>query len=168
MRVTEAGNGLDVYEWRSFIVARFCRGSVLVDRRSSSIFELRHPAALALDILADHGGRMAEPWSTELCARVRASMPTVRDQLLGERELAPGEGVTVEGLDGQPLLRRIAEPSQWRTPANVSRSASDGVAIAGAILRVKEGALVVLTGQRRDARELAGGFEELGSDAIRA
>lgn len=153
-----------VYEWGALVAARFLQGSVVLDARSKSIFELAEPAAIALDVLADRAGWPAGAGSTESCAEVREVLPLVRRELLGEHALAPGEGVTVEGRRGLPLLRRFAEPAQWRAARGLGARPLGSVDVSAAMVRTGEGVLVIV-GDRRDVEQLAGGIVSLSADA---
>jgi hypothetical protein len=154
--------GPEVYAWSAFVVVRLDRGSVVLDQRSNCIFELGEAASLALDVLADRESWVTRGRSDDLCVSARESLPAIRRELLGERDLAPGQGLTVEGRTGEPLLRRLAEPPHWRTvPARVSSQRSPTVELAGGLVTLGSESLVVLAGRRRDARELAHGFAEM-------
>lgn len=155
-------DGAEVYAWGAFVVARFSRSAVVVNRRWGSIFELGQAAAVAVDLLTDRAER-PHGEVDGLGTNLVELLPRVQRELLGQRELAPGEGITLEGVTGEPLLRRQAEPAHWRGPAGgVSRALAAGrMALSGTILRVGTGVVAVLAGRRRDARDLAG----LGADS---
>jgi hypothetical protein len=152
---------IEIYAWGALVAARLERGSVVLDERTHSVVQLSETAALALDVLAD---RAPASGSDTAYPQIREALPTVRRELLGESVLAPGEGVTLEGRGGRPLLRRVAEPPHWRraTRARASRL----VEITACLVRLNDGVLVVLPGQRRGLAELRAGLAELGAAAL--
>ncbi len=152
------------YEWETFIVSRFLRGSIVLDARSQSAFELGEAAATALDTLSRraHWARGASFSEGSDCAR--EALFVVRRELFGQPVLRPGEAATFEGACGRPLLRRFAEPPSWRSARDLGDE--DGrLGVYAITVRVAAGALVVV-GKRGDVERFVVSAAALGVDAV--
>ncbi|MBN9166882.1 MAG: hypothetical protein J0I07_38480 [Myxococcales bacterium] len=143
-----------------FTVVRFERAAVVLDDESQSLYELFDEAAQAFDIVSDLYPFL--PPSHVSAQRIRRLLRGLRREILGERILGPHESVGVDGEKGEVLFRRYPAPVQWRRS---SLEAGASVDVAGALVRLRGGALLV-QGTMREAAAFARAFRDAGVDAI--
>lgn len=154
-----------------FLIARLSDGAVVLDATSRSVFAVTGLAALALDILTD--GCVVFPRSAEKAFEVRRVVRGLRRELFGERILGPLESISVDGPDGEALLRRFAEPGHWRRAADVSDrygvvlrgSEPLRPTLRGALVRLEQGGLLI-EGDMSTAARIARCFEALSKQVI--
>lgn len=159
--------GPEVYEWGPYIIARLARSAIVLDARSSTVFELAHTAAVALDVLSGRDALCIGPEVERIRRRAQESLGAIRDELLGKRAFAPGEGMTLTSGTGEPLLRRRAEPTQWRASLSRCKTSSPAgdLELSGGIVQIGHERVAVLAGQRPLTAELVRGFAMLEPSA---
>jgi hypothetical protein len=138
---------------------RLARGAVLLDSRRARIVEVEEAVATTLDIMLF--GRESPLPATDVEAQtMRRALRALRQELFDATTDRP----TIEMERGATLLRRYAEPPQWRRPLSGKRS-NEGAVLTLGLVRRDDAAVVGIAGPANIVTRVTSAFDERGSDA---